>query len=338
MTFLKTEFARRLKGPNLQLKRDKNLIREIWKYKWNTQVVSALIDVSVYGATIAEAVVGLVGEELKKDLNAGMAATLLTQVFEMGLTGQLAAVYERVQELVVADTDFYSIADAMKSLMMMDELGGLYAVEMDFLALLHTAVQKLTTLLPAMAQVKEERLSDCMDILKMLYQVTGRGEDMRMERDAYYEALERLVQTVDINAGLSGCIHGIMYGCGREDSGAVEQACIGYLTGTREQLLQTAVFFRGLFYTAKDLIFIGGRLLGILDTFFEQVGEQEFVELLPQLRMAFAYFTPAEIDKIAKQAAGLHGMTREDIMERAEVLPQWYAYGKERDAYAVGEM
>ena len=117
--------------------------------------------------------VGLVGEELKKDLNAGMAATLLTQVFEMGLTGQLAAVYERVQELVVADTDFYSIADAMKSLMMMDELGGLYAVEMDFLALLHTAVQKLTTLLPAMAQVKEERLSDCMDILKMLYQVTG---------------------------------------------------------------------------------------------------------------------------------------------------------------------
>ncbi len=338
MTFLKTEFARRLKGPNLQLKRDKNLIREIWKYKWNTQVISALIDVSVYGATIAEAVVGLVGEELKKDLNAGMAATLLTQVFEMGLTGQLAAVYERVQELVVADTDFYSIADAMKSLMMMDELGGLYAVEMDFLALLHTAVQKLTTLLPAMAQVKEERLSDCMDILKMLYQVTGRGEDMRMERDAYYEALERLVQTVDINAGLSGCIHGIMYGCGREDSGAVEQACIGYLTGTREQLLQTAVFFRGLFYTAKDLIFIGGRLLGILDTFFEQVGEQEFVELLPQLRMAFAYFTPAEIDKIAKQAAGLHGMTREDIMERAEVLPQWYAYGKELDAYAVGEM
>lgn len=338
MTFLKTEFARRLKGPNLQLKRDKNLIREIWKYKWNTQVLSALIDVSVHGATIAEAAASLVGEALKKDLNAGAAATLLTQVFEMGLAGQLAAVYERVQELVVADTDFYSIADAMKSLMMMDELAGLYGVEMDFLVLLHTAVQKLITLLPAMAQVKEERLSDCMDILKLLYQVTGRGEEMRMERDAYYEALERLMQVVDINAGLNGCIHGILYGCGREDANGVEQACIGYLTGTREQLLQTAVFFRGLFYTAKDLIFIGGRLLGILDTFFGQVGEQEFVELLPQLRMAFAYFTPAEIDRIAKQAAGLHGVNREELMERAEVLPQRYAYGKELDAYAMGKM
>lgn len=338
MVFLKTEFARRLKGPNLQLKRDKNLIREIWKYKWNTQVVSALIDVSVYGATIVEAAVGLVEEELKKDLNAGMAANLLTQVFEMGLTGQLAAVYGRVQELVVADTDFYSIADAMKSLMMMEELGSLYGVKMDFLTLMHTAVQKLITLLPAMAQVKEEQLSDCMDILKMLYQVTGRGDKMQMERDAYYEALEQLVQTVEINAGLSGCIHGILYGCAKEDANGVENACIGYLTGTREQLLQTANFFRGLFYTAKDLIFIGGRLLGILDTFFGEVGEQEFVELLPQLRMAFAYFTPAEVDKIAKQAAELHGGKGEDIMERAEVMPQWYAYGKELDAYAEAEM
>ncbi len=338
MTFLETNFARRLKGPNLQLKRDKNLIREIWKYKWSTQVLSALIDVSVHGATVEEAAASLVREALKKDLNAGAAATLLTQGFEMGLTGQLASVYERVQGLVVADADFYSIADAMKSLMMMDELGGLYGVEMDFLALLHTVVQKLTTLLPAMAQVKEERLSDCMDILKLLYQITGRGEEMRMERDAYYEALERLAQTVDINAGLNGCIHGILYGCGREDVDRVERICIGYLSGTKEQLLQTAVFFRGLFYTAKDLIFIGGRVLGILDTFFGQVGEQEFVELLPQLRMAFAYFTPAEIDRIAKQAAGLHGVKREELMERDEVLPQWYAYGKELDAYAVGEM
>ncbi len=338
MVFLKTEFARRLKGPNLQLKRDKNLIREIWKYKWNTQVVSALIDVSVYGATIVEAAAGLVGEELKKDLSAGMAANLLTQVFEMGLTGQLVAVYGRVQELVVADTDFYSIADAMKSLMMMEELGGLYGVRMDFLTLLHTVVQKLITLLPAMAQVKEEQLSDCMDILKMLYQVTGRGDKMQMERDAYYEALEQLVQTVEINAGLSGCIHGILYGCAKEDANGVENACIGYLTGTREQLLQTANFFRGLFYTAKDLIFIRGRLLGILDTFFGEVGEQEFVELLPQLRMAFAYFTPAEVDKIAKQAAELHGRKGEDIMEGAEVMPQWYAYGKELDTYASGEM
>ena len=334
MLFLKTEFARRLKGPNLQLKRNKNLIREIWKYKWNTQVLSALIDVSVHGATIGEAAESLVREELKKDLNAGDAAILLTKVFEMGLSGQFSAVYERVQELMVADADFYSIADALKSLMMMDELGSLYGSELEFSGLLHNAVQKLITLLPAMAHVKEERFAECMDILKLLYQVTGRGDMISMEREAYYDALERLLEVQDIHAGLNGCIHGILYGSKKEDAAAVEHICLGYLTGTREQLLQTAVFFRGLFYTAKDLIFIGERLLQILDSFFGKVGDLEFMELLPQLRMAFTYFTPAEVDQIAKQAAGLHGKNKKDLMERAEVLPQWYTYGRELDQYA----
>ena len=57
------------------------------------------------------------------------------------------------------------------------------------------------------------------------------------------------------------------------------------------------------------------------------------MELLPQLRMAFAYFTPAETDKIAQQAANLHHKTGRELMERVEVLPEWYTYGRELDTY-----
>ena len=49
-------------------------MREIWKYKWNAQVDAALIEVSVYGATIEEAAVSLVKEELKKELGAKESA------------------------------------------------------------------------------------------------------------------------------------------------------------------------------------------------------------------------------------------------------------------------
>ena len=74
--------------------------------------------------------------------------------------------------------------------------------------------------------------------------------------------------------------------------------------------------------------------LEMIDVFLGQVEEAEFMELLPQLRMAFAYFTPAETDKIAKQAAGLHHKSGRELMERAEILPEWYTYGKELDQYA----
>lgn len=335
MSFLHTSFARRVKGPNLQLKKDKNLMREIWKYKWSTQVNAALIDVSVHGATIEEAVISLVQEQLRKDIGAGKAALLLTQVFEMGLSGQLEAVYDRVHEQILKDSDFYSIADALKSLMMMEELGGLYESKLEFSQLLHTGVRKLIMLLPSMTGIKDENLNSCMDALKLLYQITGRhANDMEQEKDSYFEALDKMKQEQQIHAGLHGCIYGILYGSGREDAQTVEMVCRGYLSGTKEQLMQTAVFFRGLFYTARDLVFIGDQLLRMLDDFFGQVDEEEFMELLPQLRMAFAYFTPGEIDRIAQTAAGLHGMLGEDITKRKEILPEWYTYGKELDEYA----
>ncbi len=336
--FVGTSFARRVKGPNLQLGKDKNLIRETWKYKWSAEVPAALIDVSVHGATVEEASASLVKEQLKEDIGAGRAAVLLTQVFEMGLSGQLETVYERVYELMARDTDFYSIAEAVKALMMMEELSGLYGSKLEIARLMHEGVRKLIGLLPSMAGIKEENLSSCMETVKLLYQVTGKDSSADGEKEAYYEALDKMCKNREINAGLHGCIHGILYGSQRESAQAVEGACLGYLTGTREQLLQTAVFFRGLFYTAKDLIFVVGKILEMLDDFFGRVEEKEFMELLPQLRMAFAYFTPGETDKIAMRAAKLHGKGQENILLRKEIMPEWYAYGQELDAYARGHM
>jgi len=335
LVFLGTAFARKTKGPNLQLKKDRNLMREIWKYKWNAQVDSALIDVSVYGATIEEAAVSLVKEELKKDLGAKESAVLLTRVFEMGLRDQLQQVYERVHELMLSDTDFYSMAEALKSLMMMEELAGLYGSKMEFAGLIHLGCRKLTVLLPSMTRIKDEDLSQCMNALKLLYQVTGRSAEGQFlqEREDYFDALVKMSRDSEIHAGLCGCIRGILYGSGRETAQEVEMICRGYLTGTREQLLHTAQFFKGLFFTARDLVFIGEQFLGMLDEFFGRVTEEEFMALLPELRMAFTYFTPREIDRIAGLAAGLHGKSRADIMERSEILPEWYSYGKEMDAY-----
>jgi len=340
MVYLDTAFARKIKGPNLQLKRDRNLLREIWKYKWNAQVNSALIDVSVYGATIEEAAIGLVKEELKKDLGAKESAVLLTKVFEMGLKEQLQAVYDRVNELMLADTDFYSLAEALKSLMMMGELAGLYESRMEFSGLIHLGCRKLIILLPSMTRIKDEDLEECMNALKLLYQLTGRDtdEEFGQEREFYFEALEQMCQDGEIHAGLNGCIQGILYGSGRESAEGVEMVCRGYLTGTSEQLAHTAQFFRGLFFTARDLVFIGGQFIGMLDEFLGCVTEEEFMELLPELRIAFTYFTPREIDKIAAGAAALHGKGKEDIMERKAIRPDWYSYGKEMDAYVKGRM
>lgn len=332
LLFLDAPFAWRTKGPNLQLKKDRNLIRETWKYKWSSDVSAALIDVSVYGGTIEEAARSLVKTKLDKISNVQDSMLLLSRVFEMGLEDNLIRVYERVEQEILADTDFYSITGALETLLMLEELRELYRSNLEFEALIFMAVRKLIVLLPSMTQIKDDSLTDCMKALKLIYQVTGKN-DFRQDRELFFDSLRRMQKDVLLHPGLDGCIHGILYGSGVQESAEVTYACNGYLKGTKEQMMKTAVFFRGLFYTARDFVFAQPEFLQMLDAFFGEVEGNEFMELLPELRMAFAYFTPIELDRIAKQAASFHGKNKENLMQRAAIHPDWYAYGKELDHF-----
>lgn len=357
LLFLQAPYARRIKGPNLQTGRDRNLMREIWKYKWSAQVMAALIEASVYGGTVEEAVKGLVQEQLKKAVYAREGAVLLTQVLEMGLEGQPEQVYDRLQELLMTDTDFYSLAEALRSLMMVQQLCRLYDSGLETKTLILTCIRRLLGLLPGMARVKEEDMARCMEAVKLLYQAIGRlsrqqgaaGEDGAATGSqnvpeenglygSYFEALWAMDRDPEIQAGVHGCIHGMLYGGGQETAAQIEQTCRGYLTGTKEQLLKTALFFRGLFFGAKDLVFVGDTFLRMLDEFLMQVGEADFMQLLPELHMAFTYFTPAETDRIAGTAAGFHGRSRRQLQERQAVPESWYLYGRELETYALEVM
>ena len=100
-----------------------------------------------------------------QDTKADRAAILLTQVFEMGISSQLETVYSRVHELILGDMDFYSVADALRSLTMMEELGALYESELRFDKLLHVGVRKLLTLLPSITCMNDDALNDGMNAL-----------------------------------------------------------------------------------------------------------------------------------------------------------------------------
>ncbi len=335
--FLKTDFAKRIKGPNLQTGRDRNLMREVWKYKWNTQVMAALIDASVYGGSLEEAILSMVKQELKQEFSAKEGAMLLSRVFEMGLEGQLDAVYERVYALLLQDTDFYSLTAALRTFTMLQELCGLYQSELLLEEMVATCCRKVIGLLPGMTRVKEEDMAETMQALKTIYQVSGRKSIAVLGdlRESFFHTLIQMNEDREIQAGVHGCIQGILYGSGQVDAAGVEGICRGYLAGTREQLMKTALFFRGLFFAAKDLVFVGNQFMEMLDAFLKQVSEEDFMRLLPELRMAFTYFTPGEVDRIAEAAAGMHGKQREDILYKKGVTGDFYAYGKELDAYVA---
>lgn len=337
MDYMDTGFAGLVRGPALARRKDRNLIRETWSYKWSTQVISALIAASVYGGTLPEAAVSKARAELRRCVSSAEASECLIRMFEMGLNGQLGDAFVRLERLVLEDGDFFSLVKTLSSLIMLEELGGLYRSALDVTGLLRIVYRKLVNELPHMAQMKDENVQEMMEALKTLFTLLEK-EAYREDRQMFVDALYALIGKEAVNPGLLGCGMGILYGIGCMDADVIGRKCAGFLAGTGEKQLEAADVFRGLFFAARDLLLVGDAYIRIIDEFIGRADAEQFMRMLPRLRIAFSYFTPTEIDKISSSVAGMHGMQKQEFNRLADVTPEQYRYGMELDEYVVGMM
>ncbi len=335
MEFLDTRFAKRKKGADLLNRRDRNRIRELWGYRFSSQVLAALIDVSMAGSTVEEASRARLISEMKKSSGCKEAARLLTQGFLMGFLKDQQGLGEHVKETLVTDGDFFSLTGGFSYLKMLYELQELYRVkdELELEELLGICFGKIIQLLPSMANVPDDRQQECMECCKDLYQMTGR-KAFESCRPALMEAFDRLIQKENVQPGLYGAVLGLLYGWDERYGERIRASANGYLKGSGEMRMKSAAYLRGLFYTARDFVFVQKDFLAMVDKLLEGLSPEEFLQLLPEMRMAFGYFTPMETDRIAGKAAALHGASLERLFGGRKVLPTEYAYGEQLDAYA----
>jgi hypothetical protein len=93
----------------------------------------------------------------------------------------------------------------------------------------------------------------------------------------------------------------------------------GYLRSTPEVKKKGAAFLKGLFSTARDIILADTDFLRMTDELITDMETDDFMEILPSMRLAFSYFTPSEIQQTAKAAALLHGSGNEDLLDSKAV-------------------
>ncbi len=334
--YLGTGFARRTRGADLLNRKDKSRIREIWSYRFSGSVLAALVDVSMMGGTVAEASRTRLVRQFQTSQISQEAARLMAQGFLMGFLEEQARMGMHIREVLMEDGDFFSLTKGFSHLRMLYELQELYEVQdsAELEELIRICFQKIVQLLPSMAQVKDEQLKECMEGCLSLYQITGRPGFVRY-RPVLLEAFERLLGQRGITPGLEGTVRGLLYGYESRYEARIRSAAAGYLQGTDEMQMKSAAFLRGLFYTARDFVFVQEHFLEMIDGLLEKLSGEAFMKLLPELRQAFGYFTPLEIDRIAGKAAGLHGVKKQEVLHGRMVLPAEYEYGEALDAWAV---
>ncbi len=339
MDFLRTGFSRRKKGADLVNRRDNSRIREVWEYGYSGQVLSALVDVSMAGGTVEEASRTQLARQFTKSSISKEAARLLTEGFLMGFLEEQAGMGAHMKEILAGDGDFFSLTEGFSHLRMLYELQELYQVEdsVELKELLGICFQKIMQLLPSMAKVKDEQQQECMESCLSLYQMTGR-RGFEQYRQPLIDAFVRLLEQKEVQPGLEGAVLGLLYGYDSQYDGQIQTAAAGYLQGTDEMQMKSAAFLRGLFYTARDFVFVQESFLAMIDGLLGKLSVEAFMNLLPELRQAFGYFTPLETDRIAGKAAAIHGAKKQELFKGRAISPMEYAYGELLDAWALKKM
>lgn len=314
--YLGTEFAQMLKGPDPIGGKDRSRVREEWKIRRTPHVDSVLTDRTVDGATIEEACIACAKKILSGERRCDVAAHTAVQCFLMGLPldgGSVAA----LEGILEQDGDFFSVGKGIYYFETLMRLHKLYGFEdSSTLFYLKRCFSRLLTALPQMINIPEEQSKDCVSVMKQMYSLT---DTLSEYRESFYEALMTMTRSPDKESCVYGAVMGLLYAMKPENRQSAEDAMAGYLRSTPEVKKKGAAFLKGLFSTARDIILADTDFLRMTDELITDMETDDFMEILPSMRLAFSYFTPSEIQQTAKAAALLHGSGNEDLLDSKAV-------------------
>lgn len=315
--FLGTEFARKESGPDWVARKDMNLVREIWTYSYSSRVEARLIENSIYGGTVAAAAEAKIVEELDAapEHHSGEAARRLLQALTMGLENLAARLFERLENALRLDGSFLSLCETLDTLERISSHRRLLGVtdEARLNRLADEAYAAAVSRLPGLSGLNPDDQPKAVEGLKLLHMHASERESRRdlsgeAADEQFRDRLGELLAMPGLAPRLEGAAIAASVRLGDRDSGEIARRARAYLLGTPDQALKSAEYLQGVFALARDALMQDETLIADLSLLLDRLPHEEFLRLLPELRLAFTFFTPPETSRIAAKVAELHGM------------------------------
>ena len=329
MEQLDTYFAERLKGADLHSGKDKSRVREVWRYRRSPQVDSALIDHTADGFTIEEACRNILSSRLKRGSKCELAAQTAVDCFLCGIV--LKDEQQAISDIISSDGDMLSVGKGLILFDMLYNLSRLYEYDSTSpRGYLEMCFDRLIGALSDLADIPDEQAGDCIEILKRLYALT---DTLFSEKnDILYAALFELTTDEDIHPAVLGAGVGLLYAFDKKNQRLAEDIMRGYLNGDVEIKAKGAAFLRGLFSASRDIVFGDNDFLRMTDKLIISMPQEEFMEILPNMRLAFSGFTPQEISRTAEAIAAVYGGSADSLLYREAVDEGLFMFGRELDS------
>ncbi len=301
-------------GTDFTTRQDLVEIWERWQLQWSPEFDASSIEAAIYGTNITEATIAKLRERADQiQRNAEGAALLLLDAGLARVQAMTPEFYPRLVELIRQDGDFLSIGRSLHHLLYLYRYDEVLETrsQLDLANILIEAFQRGLWLLDSLGATGEgqELLKGLAGLLEA-YECCGNL--LINHRPEFLEVLEGVSQDAAQTALIRGGSIGTLWVLGAVAADDI-LATINYYS----QPDSLGDFLTGLFHLARETTQRAPGLLLSIDKLLLAYADNEFLEALPALRLAFGYFTPREKHLMAKnllQSTGASDVATSELL------------------------
>lgn len=316
MALIGTPFAERTAGPDFRNDVSLDRLHEVWAVCWSPMVESRLIELSEEADTLGEALAFVLAHKLAalaeqgRGRNALLAIDLFAAACRAGLGKEAEAVLSLVEDQVIEDAEAGSVVAALTDLLLLrrgrETLGIEETGPLD--RLIQAAWRRLLVLLPEMADFGPEQVGQAVRDLSSLRGAIelARSSEAPIELDLFDEALDRL-RACPLEPMLAGAVMAFALLDGRATVAEFEARLTGEFASGYVEPAQRLAFLGGVIAIARELIWTLPAIVDAIDAIVTGLDEDEFIALLPYLRLALMPLDPREVDHLAEEVAARLG-------------------------------
>jgi hypothetical protein len=308
LRFLGIPYAQRLAGPDFVAGTDLARVREIWELAWHLETTTALTEAARYGASLEEAAVNRLLELLAQPSAgspvAGSPATLVLEVLVMGLEALAERVLDAVALWLERSFDALALAQAAGRLAQAYEarnaLGGVGLARLQ--PLLARAFAQACLRLPALGQGDAAHAAAAVDALADLHGMVRRAAAWA-DGPLLLDACGAL-HDADVPAPVRGAAAGVLAMAGHWSAADTERALADALGLAHVAPQAMGEYLQGFLRIARGWLLSHPPTVHTLSARIVTWSEEEFLDGLPALRLAFSQLTRRELQAFAQLLVG----------------------------------
>jgi len=329
LTFLEVPFAAMAAGPDFVKGVGLERLFEHWSYQWTPQTESRLVEASIYGTTVEEAAANRLAQAIVELENTGRgrcaseAVAMLVNACRMGLHRHTGRLLTLIGAQVNEDPSLVSLTNALNQLVLLwESREPLEAHRLtEIPALIQTAFERACYLLHNLADTPAEAANEILQSLITIRDLlrSSAAGNQTLDASLFYEPLARVFLQPKCPALLAGGVTGLLHGDGRLAETELFKLLAGSLNAASTQVGDQTAFLIGLLRACRELAWRQPALVEAVEKLLSAWTEEEFIQRIPHLRMAFADLTPREADQVATVVAGLHGGEKLGALHRPEI-------------------